>query len=102
MAMEAGKHVYVEKPCSHNPAENEIIVAFQKKYDRQVQMGNQQRSSLEGKEIIDDIHNGIIGEAHLAIAFYINSRGEVPVPQKSAPPEGLDWDLFQGPAPRKD
>lgn len=102
MAMEAGKHVYVEKPCSHNPAENEIIVAFQKKYNKKVQMGNQQRSSLEGKEIIDEIHNGIIGEAHHAIAFYINSRGEVPVPQKSAPPEGLDWDLFQGPAPRKD
>ena len=96
MAMEAGKHVYVEKPCSHNPAENEIIVEFQKKYDKQVQMGNQQRSSLESKGIVEDIQKGIIGEAYKAVAFYINSRGEVPVPQKAAPPEGLDWDLFQG------
>jgi predicted dehydrogenase len=44
MAMEAGKHVYVEKPCSHNPREGELLVHFQKKYNKVVQMGNQQRS----------------------------------------------------------
>jgi len=101
MAMQAGKHVYLEKPCSHNPHEGELVVAFQKKYNKVVQMGNQQRSSLESIEIINDIHNGVIGDAYKAIAFYINSRGEVPIPTKAAPPEGLDWDLFQGPAPRK-
>ena len=102
MAMSAGKHVYLEKPCSHNPWENEIVVACQEKYDKVVQMGNQQRSSLETTEIIKDIHDGIIGETYKAIAFYTNSRGEVPVPVKAAPPVGLDWDLFQGPSPRKD
>ena len=101
MAMEAGKHVYLEKPCSHNGREGELVVAFQKKYDKVVQMGNQQRSSLETQEIIKDIHDGAIGNAYKAVAFYTNKRGAVPVPKKSTPPEGLDWDLFQGPAPRK-
>lgn len=101
MAMQAGKHVYLEKPCSHNPHESELVVAFQQKYNKVVQMGNQQRSSKESIEIIKDIHNGIIGEAYKAIAFYVNKRGEVPLPTKAAVPEGLDWDLFQGPSPRK-
>ncbi len=102
MAMEAGKHVYVEKPCSHNPKEGEIIVAYQQKYDKVVQMGNQQRSAPESIEIIKDIHDGVIGKAYKAIAFYTNGRGPVPVPQKQAPPQGLDWELFQGPSPRKE
>jgi len=102
LAMKAGKHVYLEKPCSHNMNENELVVAFQKKYNKVVQMGNQQRSALESKQIIKEIHNGIIGKTYRATAFYINKRGEVPVQAKAAPPEGLDWDLFQGPSPRKD
>ena len=101
MAMQAGKHVYLEKPCSHNPRENELVVAFQKKYNKVVQMGNQQRSSIESAQIVQDIHNGIIGEAYKAVAFYANGRGRVPLQQETAPPQGLDWDLFQGPAPRR-
>ena len=102
MAMKAGKHVYLEKPCSHNMHENELVVAAQVKYNKVVQMGNQQRSSPETNELIKEIRNGAIGEVYKAIAFYTNGRGEVPVPKKAAPPEGLDWDLFQGPAPRKE
>lgn len=102
MAMQAGKHVYLEKPCSHNPREGELVVAFQQKYNKVVQMGNQQRSAFESQEIIKEIHNGVIGNAYKAVAFYTNGRGEVPVPTKAAPPEGLDWELFQGPAPRKE
>ncbi|APY11608.1 dehydrogenase [Seonamhaeicola sp. S2-3] len=102
MAMQEGKHVYLEKPCSHNPHENELIVAAQKKYNKIVQMGNQQRSSLESQEIIKEIHNGIIGNVYRAIAFYTNRRGKVPNPVKADPPKGLNWDLFQGPSPRKD
>ncbi len=101
MVMEVGKHVYVEKPCSHNPYENEIIVAFQKKYDKVVQMGNQQRSAIHSIDIINKIHDGIIGDTYKAIAFYANGRGETPHPVKTAPPADLDWELFQGPAPRK-
>ncbi|WP_397445735.1 Gfo/Idh/MocA family protein [Polaribacter sp. R77954] len=102
MAMQAGKHVYLEKPCSHNPHENELVVAAQKKYSKIVQMGNQQRSSLESQEIISEIHNGVIGDVYKAVAFYTNGRGKVPIPVKTAPPEGLNWDLFQGPSPRKE
>ena len=60
MAMQAGKHVYLEKPCSHNMHENELVVAAQKKFNKVVQMGNQQRSSLETTQIVKDIHKGII------------------------------------------
>jgi predicted dehydrogenase len=101
MAMKGGKHVYVEKPCSHNMFENEILVDAAKKFSKVVQMGNQQRSSDHTIEIINEIHNGIIGVPYRAVAFYLNKRGEVPV-QKPAPvPAGLDWELFQGPAPRR-
>ncbi|MFI1745212.1 Gfo/Idh/MocA family protein [Thalassobellus sediminis] len=102
MAMQANKHVYLEKPCSHNPREGELLIAYQKKYGKLIQMGNQQRSSIESASIIKDIHDGVIGDVYKAIAFYTNSRSEVPIPKKANPPEGLDWDLFQGPSPRKD
>jgi len=101
MAMQAGKHVYLEKPCSHNPREGELLVAYQKKYDKVVQMGNQQRSSPQSQEIIKDIHDGIIGDVYQAIAFYTSRRGAVPHQTPASPPEGLDWELFQGPAPRR-
>ncbi|SHF98858.1 Predicted dehydrogenase [Fodinibius roseus] len=102
MAMEAGKHVYVEKPCSHNPAESELLVRGQQKYDKVVQMGNQQRSAAHTIEIIGEIHNGVIGEPYKAVAFYSNGRGEVPNPVRQDPPSDLNWELFQGPAPRED
>ena len=82
MAMQAGKHVYIEKPCSHNPREGELLVAFQKKYGKVVQMGNQQRSAKETIEIINEIHKGVIGDVYKAVAFYANTRGECPVPKK--------------------
>jgi predicted dehydrogenase len=99
MAMQAGKHVYIEKPCSHNPREGELLVAFQKKYGKVVQMGNQQRSAKESQEIIGEIHKGVIGDVYKAVAFYSNNRGEVPVAKKAPVPEGLDWEIWQGPAP---
>ncbi|WP_420154587.1 Gfo/Idh/MocA family oxidoreductase [Siphonobacter sp.] len=102
LAVQAGKHVYVEKPCSHNPREGEILVAIQKKYGKVIQMGNQQRSSPETIDIIHQIHNGAIGTPYKAVAFYVATRGEVPVPKKAPVPTGLDWDLFQGPAPRRE
>ncbi len=102
MAMQGGKHVYVEKPCSHNMNESELLVAASKKYNRVVQMGNQQRSSPHTIEIIHEIHNGIIGVPYRAVAFYINNRGEVPVQKKMPVPEGLDWELWQGPAVRRE
>lgn len=102
MAIKGGKHVYVEKPCSHNMNESDLLTAAQKKYNRVVQMGNQQRSSGHTISIIKEIHDGIIGTPYKAVAFYTNRRGEVPVQKKVPVRDGLDWDLFQGPAPRRE
>jgi predicted dehydrogenase len=102
LAAQGGKHVYVEKPCSHNPREGEILMGCQKKYGKIIQMGNQQRSSTETIDIIKQIHNGAIGKPFKAVAFYANNRDEVPKAKKAPVPDGLDWDLFQGPAPRTD
>ena len=102
LAMQAGKHVYVEKPCSHNMHENEILVQAAQKYNKVVQMGNQQRSSDHTAEIIQEIHDGIIGTPYKAVAFYTNSRDKVPVQTPAPVPQGLDWELWQGPAPRRD
>jgi predicted dehydrogenase len=78
------------------------LVQAAKKYDKIVQMGNQQRSSEHTIKIIADIHNGVIGTPYKAVAFYTNSRAEVPM-QKAVPvPEGLDWELWQGPATRRE
>jgi predicted dehydrogenase len=101
MAMEAGKHVYLEKPASHNPREGELLIQFQKKYNKVVQVGVQQRSSDHTIAIIREIHNGVIGNPYKALAFYTNQRGRVPNPVSANVPEGLNWELFQGPAPRE-
>jgi len=102
LAMQAGKNVYVEKPCSHDMQENEWLVATAKKLNKVVQMGNQQRSSNHTIDIIGQIHKGVIGTAYKAVAFYSNSRGKVPNQTKAAVPTGLDWELWQGPAVRRD
>jgi predicted dehydrogenase len=99
--LQAGKHVYVEKPCSHNPAEGAMLVEAQQKYGKQVQMGTQQRSSPHTIEIVDKIHNGLIGRAYYAKAWYSNIRKSIGVGKEAAVPAQLDWDLWQGPAPRR-
>jgi predicted dehydrogenase len=99
--LEAGKHVYVEKPCSHNPAEGVMLVQAQKKYGKLVQMGTQQRSSPHTIEIVDRIHNGDIGRAYMAKAWYVNVRKSIGVGKEAPVPSQLNWDLWQGPAPRR-
>ena len=61
LACSAGKHVYVEKPCSHNPREGELMVQAARKYNRAVQMGTQRRSSPGTQEAIQQLHEGVIG-----------------------------------------
>lgn len=100
MALTAGKHVYVEKPCSHNPQEGEWLVEAQLKYNKIVQMGNQQRSSIESRDIMSQIHNGLIGETYKAYCWYINTRKPLGKGTVISAPNNLDWDLWQGPAPR--
>ena len=99
--LQAGKHVYVEKPCSHNPAEGALLVQAQQKYGKQVQMGIQQRSSPHTIEIVGKIHDGLIGRAYFAKAWYCNTRKSIGVGKEVPVPATLDWDLWQGPAPRR-
>ena len=99
--LQAGKHVYVEKPCSHNPAEGALLVQAQQKYGKLVQMGTQQRSSPHTIEIVDKIHNGLIGRAYFAKAWYSNIRKSIGIGKEAPVPAQLDWDLWQGPAPRQ-
>ena len=101
MALQAGKHVYVEKPCSHNAYENDLLVAAQKKYGKKVQMGNQQRSAQTSIHAIKDIKAGIIGTVYKGEAYYSNNRGSIGIGNKIDIPKTLDWDMWQGPAPRK-
>ena len=99
--LQAGKHVYVEKPCSHNPAEGALLVEAQKKYGKVVQMGTQQRSSPHTIEIVEKIHGGLIGRAYYAKAWYSNIRKSIGTGKPAPIPAQLDWELWQGPAPRR-
>ena len=99
--LQAGKHVYVEKPCSHNPAEGEMLVRAQQKYRKLVQMGTQQRSSPHTIEIVEKIHTGIIGRPYFAKAWYSNVRKSIGIGKEAPVPPQLDWELWQGPAPRR-
>ena len=99
--LQAGKHVYVEKPCSHNPAEGALLVEAQKKYGKLVQMGTQQRSSAHTIEVVDRIRNGEIGRAYLAKAWYSNVRKSIGEGKEAPVPPQLNWELWQGPAPRR-
>lgn len=102
MAVKAGKHVYLEKPASHNPAEGELLVAAQKKYGKVIQLGNQRRSWPNVAQAIQELHDGAVGKPHFAKTWYTNNRAPIGVGKKVAVPDWLDFELWQGPAPRKD
>ncbi|MDP2885305.1 MAG: Gfo/Idh/MocA family oxidoreductase [Ignavibacteria bacterium] len=101
MGLQAGKHVYVEKPSSHNPREGELLVQAQQKYGKHVQLGNQQRSSDHTIEIIGKIKQGLIGKPYFGKCWYSNTRKSIGIGKPVPVPAELDWDLWQGPAPRK-
>jgi len=101
LGMQAGKHVYVEKPCSHNPREGELLVEVRKKTGKVCQMGNQQRSSRTSQLAVKEIGEGIIGNVYMGKAWYSNTRGPIGRGREIEVPGTLDWDLWQGPAPRE-
>jgi predicted dehydrogenase len=101
MALQAGKHVYVEKPCSHNPREGELLVEATNKYKKLVQMGSQRRTFNNVKEMISKLHNGAIGRVYFARGWYVNNRKSIGKGKVVAPPSNLNFDLWQGPAPRR-
>ena len=101
MACQAGKHVYVEKPCSHSPREGELAIAAARKYNRIVQVGAQRRSWSGVIEGIKELRGGIIGRVYFARGWYTNKRVSIGFGKRVPPPATLDFDLWQGPAPRR-
>src|SRR5881396_2219546 len=100
LAMSAGKHVYLEKPCGHNAREGELLVDAQRKTKRVVQMGTQRRSSPRAIEAVQAIRDGMIGRAYFARAWYANRRATIGRGKAAPVPANLDYELWQGPAPR--
>ena len=101
LACQAGKHVYVEKPCCHNPREGELLAAAARKHQRLVQHGTQRRSWPGQIEAIEKLRSGAIGRVLMARAVHVGMRTSVGRGQPAAVPEWLDYDLWQGPAPRR-
>lgn len=100
LAIQAGKHVYVEKPCSHNPNEGEILEKASLRYGKTIQMGNQRRSYPNVIQGIQELKNGVIGRVYFGKGWYTNNRTSIGIGKEIAVPEWLNWDLWQGPAPR--
>ncbi|MAT13762.1 MAG: dehydrogenase [Planctomyces sp.] len=100
LACAAGKHVYVEKPCSHNPWEGETMVQAARKHNRVVQMGSQRRSSENIKAAMEMMHNGAIGRVYSAKGYHSATRLSIGTGEPAEVPAELNYDLWQGPAPR--
>lgn len=97
MGCQAGKHVYVEKPCSHTPAEGEWAIQAARDNDRVVTMGSQRRSRQPIIDAIEKVHGGLIGDVHYARTWYNNRRGPIGTGNKADVPSWLNFRLWQGP-----
>ena len=100
LAMQAGKHVYLEKPVSYCPREGEMLVEATAKYGKVVQIGTQRRSWPKVVEAVKQVQDGIIGKVHFGKGWYVNNRESIGIGKAAPVPEWLDWNLWQGPAPR--
>ncbi len=100
-ALQAGKHVYLEKPISQNPREGELVIEAVERYGKVFQLGNQRRSYPNTNRAIEAIRGGEIGRAYFARGWYCNNRAPIGVGKEVAPPAELDYELWQGPAPRR-
>ena len=101
-ACEAGKHVYVEKPLANSVGEINVMLDAARKYNRLVQVGQQQRSGAHWKSAIDFVKSGKLGTIR-QVKFWGNfnyGAGNMPVPD-SDPPAGVDYDRWLGPAPKR-
>jgi len=98
----AKKHVYVEKPCSHNPHEGELAVEAARKNMRVVTMGNQRRSWPAIMEAMAKLKEGVIGPVLFSRAWYNNRRGPMAQGKAGPAPAWLDWTMWQGPAPPRE
>jgi predicted dehydrogenase len=100
-ACQAGKDVYVEKPCSHNLLEGRQLVRAAEKYRRIVQHGTQLRSARAAIEAVDHLHKGTFGEIYLARGLCFKRRDTIGRAPVEPPPRGVDYDVWTGPAPLK-
>ncbi len=98
-ACQAGKDVYVEKPCSHNVFESKQIVAAARKYNRMVQMGSQSRSSPALQEAVQKMREGEFGEIYMSRGLCFKARNTIGKTPVEAVPPGVDYDMWTGPAP---
>jgi predicted dehydrogenase len=101
LACSAGKHVYVEKPGSHNLHESQLLVAAARKHQRLVQMGTQRRSWPWVIEAMEALHAGELGQLYLARGWYTNHRPTIGRGKPVPVPQWLDWKMWQGPVPEQ-
>ena len=99
LAASAGKHVYVEKPCSHNLREGRLMIEAARKNKVVMQVGTQSRSTAHVNKAMEKLKSGVIGEILVAKAWNSQRRGTIGKQKPSAPPAHLDYDLWVGPAP---
>ena len=99
LACEAGKHVYVEKPCSHNIAEGRRMIEAARRCGRVMQVGTQTRSTKPFQEAIALVHEGAVGRVFMAKAWVSHLRPNIGHCKPSQPPAGVDYDLWVGPVP---
>jgi predicted dehydrogenase len=103
IAAKAGKNVYCEKPVCHNLHEADLLIELCKKYPKLVlQYGCQGRSGTQNAVGIKDLKDGLIGKVYLAKAWYVSGRKGINKGKVVPVPPELNWELFQGPAPRED
>ena len=99
LACEAGKHVYVEKPCSHNIREGRLLIDAARNNKRVVQHGTQMRSTAMIQQAVQALGDGVIGDVMVAKAWNVQQRRSIGHEQPTDPPAELDYDLWVGPAP---
>ena len=100
LACAAGKHAYVEKPCSHNPQEGELLVQAARKSGKCVQMGNQRRSSPTIQKAMQRLAENAIGRVYYSRSWYAATRGSIGNGTPAPVPPHIDYELWQGPAAR--
>ena len=97
-AMQAGKHAYIEKPICHNVHEGKALIAAAKKYDVMCQVGSQCRSNPAVKDAFEFANSGGIGEIKLTRGLCYKRRKSIGSLGKYSVPEGVDYNLWSGPA----
>ena len=98
LAMEAGKHVYVEKPCSHNLVEGRLLVDAARRLNRVVAHGTQSRSTPGIQEAMQRLHEGVIGDVFIAKCWNWQLRENIGHSTPSEPPANVNYDAWVGPA----